>query len=244
MHPLSADQLIRVWEQGQPLHTVDRALILLRISCPDLSVEDIASLTVGQRDGMLLDLREMSFGNTLNCVAQCSDCGEPLEFTLDTNQLRVTNPSHTPSSEFIFSDVGYDGSFRLPNSYDLAHLASNTNREVAKAALLERCLLQATHNGISVSPQELPPQVVTHLATQMVELDPQAEILIDISCTVCQNEWQMMFDIVSFLWAELSAQVNHLLLEVHQLARHYSWHEADILAMTAMRRYLYLEMIG
>jgi hypothetical protein len=87
-------------------------------------------------------------------------------------------------------------------------------------------------------------QVITHIATQMVEIDPQAEILFALSCPACQHEWQILFDIVSFLWTELSAQAKRLLLEVHELARHYSWHETDILAMSPMRRNLYLELIG
>ncbi|HLP58893.1 MAG TPA: hypothetical protein VK186_08690, partial [Candidatus Deferrimicrobium sp.] len=63
--------------------------------------------------------------------------------------------------------------------------------EKATASLLDRCLLQATHNGIEVSHEELPPEVVTQLATQMAELDPQAELLLDLSCPACQHKWQI-----------------------------------------------------
>ena len=244
MHPLSADQIIRAWEMGQRLHLVDLALTFLALSHPDQSVDNLARLTIGQRDALLLTLREMTFGNTLNCFAQCPECGEALEFTLETAQIRVTNPNQTLESEYAFAIAEFEGKFRLANSFDLAAIAGYRNPEVAKSTLLKRCLLQANHNGIAVSHQDLPMQVITHIATQMVEIDPQAEILFALSCPACQHEWQILFDIVSFLWTELSAQAKRLLLEVHELARHYSWHETDILAMSPMRRNLYLELIG
>lgn len=244
MRPLSADLILRIWEMGQRLHPVDRALTLLTFSCPGQTVADLASLTVGQRDAALLILREMTFGKILNCFAQCPQCDEDLEFTLETAQIRVSAPSQSSESEYAFAIEGFDMMFRLPNSLDLAAIASNCNPEIAKCSLLERCLLQANHNGFEISHQDLPPEVVTQLATKMAEVDPQAEMLFDLSCPACQHEWQIMFDILSFFWAEISAQAKRLLLEVHQLARHYSWREADILAMSAMRRSLYLEMIG
>lgn len=229
---------------GQRQHPVDRALTLLTFSLPDHSIADLARLTVGQRDALLLTLREITFGNTLNCFAECSHCGEALEFTLSIDQIRLTDLSQSPEADYAFAIAGFEGRFRLPNSFDLAAIVSDRTVDRAKASLLDRCLLQATHKGTEISHQELPSQVVTQLATQMAELDPQAEILLDLSCPACQHEWQILFDIVSFFWAELSAHAKRLLLEVHQLARHYSWHEADILAMSATRRNLYLELIG
>lgn len=244
MRPLSADQILHIWEMGQRQHSVDRALTLLAFAYPEQSITNLASLTVGQRDALLLALREMTFGPKLNCFAQCSQCGEELEFTLESAQLRLSNPNQSLEPSYVFTMGEFAGKFRLPNSFDLAAIASAPNAEVAKSWLLQRCLLQGNHNGLEISHQELPHQVVAQLATQMAEADPQAEILFDLACPACQHEWQILFDIVSFFWTELSAQAKRLLLEVHQLARYYGWHQADILAMSAMRRNLYLELIG
>lgn len=244
MQPLSADQILRLWEIGQRQHSVDRALTLLAFSYPEQSVTNLAALTVGQRDALLLTLREMMFGSVLDCYAQCPQCGEALEFTLETTNLRVFDPGLSPEADYTFAVEGFDVTFRRPNSFDLAAIAGEPDVESAKASLLKRCLLQANHSGTAISPQAFPPELVAQLAAKMAEVDPQAEILLDLCCPSCQHEWQTLFDIVSFFWTELNAQAKRLLLEVHQLARHYNWREADILAMTAMRRNLYLELIG
>jgi hypothetical protein len=67
--------------------------------------------------------------------------------------------------------------------------------------------------------------------------------LIDLSCPACGHGWQVIFDIESFLWAKVSALAKRLLHEVHGLASAYGWTERDILALPAVRRQFYLEMI-
>ena len=80
--------------------------------------------------------------------------------------------------------------------------------------------------------------LVTLLAAQMEECDPLAEIRIDLDCPACGYHWQILFDIASYFWTEISAQAKRLLRDVHTLARAYGWREADILAMSGVRRQL------
>ena len=64
------------------------------------------------------------------------------------------------------------------------------------------------------------------------------------SSDLCGHEWDELFDVVSFVWAELEVQACRLLQEVHVLARAYGWREGDVLALSPRRRRLYLEMVG
>jgi hypothetical protein len=84
---------------------------------------------------------------------------------------------------------------------------------------------------------------VERLAERLEECDSLAETLLDLRCPACKDEWQIAFDIASFLHAEVDAQARRLLREVHTLARGYGWHEAEILAMSARRRRDYLELL-
>jgi hypothetical protein len=78
----------------------------------------------------------------------------------------------------------------------------------------------------------------------MSECDPQANILLDLTCPACQERWQLGFDIGLFIWDKIENQAHRLLREVHTLARAYAWSETDILALSAARRQFYLEMVS
>ena len=78
----------------------------------------------------------------------------------------------------------------------------------------------------------------------MAEVDPQADVQMDLTCPACGHQWQALFDIESFFWREISAWANRILREVHALASAYGWRESDILSMSTWRRQTYLNLIG
>jgi hypothetical protein len=103
-------------------------------------------------------------------------------------------------------------------------------------------VLEVHRDGVALANKELSADLMTVLAQQMAECDPQAEILLNLTCPACNHYWQILFDIVAFFWSEISVQAKRLLHEVHTLARFYGWREADILAMSAVRRQFYLDL--
>ena len=240
MRALTAPDILRVWEQGQPQHPVDRALTLLAAGCPERTREELASLSVGQRDADLLDLREGTFGPVLNCYEECPQCGERLEFAFTTNHIRVPPSPEGEKKESVFAFEDWEVRFVLPASLDLAAVAGSASSEGARALLMKRCILASTRGGATVPFEALPEEILLRLATHVAECDPQAEVLLDLSCPVCSHVWQRVFDIVSFFWREICAQAKGLMGEVHTLARAYGWREADILSMSSSRRQFYL----
>lgn len=249
MRSLSAQDILQIWELGQSRHPIDRALLFLAAALPDKTLDELASLTIGQRDALLLTLREITIGSQLDSVAQCPQCSEALEFAVQVSDLRVVNPtaslnSLTPSDYCCTIDE-FNLRFRLPNSHDLAAVVGCQDVVTAQRSLVERCLQQVQEKaGDAIEPDQVPDHVLVQLSEQMALCDPQAEMLLNLTCPQCQHLWQVMFDIVTFLWAELSGQAKRLLREVHLLARAYGWKESDILSMSAMRRQLYLELVG
>ena len=95
-----------------------------------------------------------------------------------------------------------------------------------------------------VAVESLPENAIAALATSILERDPLSEVQIDLHCSECGQGWPMILDIVSLFWSEISAHAPRLVQEVHLLARAYGWREADILALSARRRQLYLEMVS
>jgi hypothetical protein len=61
-------------------------------------------------------------------------------------------------------------------------------------------------------------------------------------CPTCGSGWAVAFDIVAFFWTELQAWAQRMLRDIHTLARAYGWREADILALSPLRRQVYLEL--
>lgn len=89
MRVLSTLELISVWEQGLSKSLVQRALILLSAAYPDASLESLARLSIGRRDGLLLSLREQIFGAQFESVARCPACGERLELLFQVADIQM-----------------------------------------------------------------------------------------------------------------------------------------------------------
>jgi hypothetical protein len=139
--------------------------------------------------------------------------------------------------------------YRLANSTDLEAAAACKDVDAARRLLLDRCVLEIQNNGseqgqpIAQHEKTFTPAFVTTLASQMAEQDPQAEVLLNLQCAECKHEWQSLFDIATFFWAELEIHAKRLLNEIYILARAYHWREQEILALTPLRRRWYLEMV-
>jgi hypothetical protein len=242
MHPLSAHSILQVWEQGNGQHLVNRALTLLAATCPEMTRDELAALSIGQRDALLIALREQTFGTKLDVFARCPQCQGHIEFNMDVSNIRVAGYSVpvTKENELIVEDL--DIRFRLLNSLDLAEVVNCKVITAARNRLVQRCVLQARMDGKALSTKELPEEIINKLAARLTECDPQSEVLLNLVCPACAHNWQMIFDIVSFFWTEISTQAKRLLGEVHTLALTYGWREADILSMSTARRKFYLEM--
>ncbi|HEY3629007.1 MAG TPA: hypothetical protein VGL00_22150 [Terracidiphilus sp.] len=244
MRALSSAELLRLWEQGLEQTSVDRALALLGTASQDCPEEDPAQFSVGRRDARLLALREQTFGPEIQAVARCTRCGQESELRFQANEVRV-DPREPTSQPMSLTDGGYSLKFRLPNSQDL-RAAREARNGVAEALqlLLRRCVLESRLGEAEVSAQELPDSVVAAISARMAEADPQAEVELTLACPTCQHEWQERFEIESFFWAEIHAWAGRALREVHQLASAYGWSEAEIMAVSPLRRSLYLNLIA
>jgi uncharacterized protein (UPF0212 family) len=242
MHALSASELLGVWERGRGLPSVQQAMVLLACACPEISPDSLAKLSIGQRDGFLLTLREWAFGPHLVGMATCPECGDRLELNFDMADVRATTENE-PIEEFSIAVSDYDVRLRLTNTQDLVAILDGRDVAFARHMLLNRCILAVHYRGEESSIDQLPVDVVNEVVEQMELLDPQADVQLALTCPSCGHQWEAAFDIVSFFWTEIESWVRRILREVHTLARAYGWRESEILAMSPQRRQLYLELV-
>jgi hypothetical protein len=236
----AAAELLAVWERALVRPAPERPLALLAAACPGASVEDLATLSVGQRDGLLLTLREWLFGSTFTGLADCPTCGEVIELSFSAADVRVEPTADQPQP--VETDR-YKVVYRLPSGLDLAVALTEPNTDAARRSLLAACILTAQDGTTPVLPDALPEVVVAAVEAGMAEADPQADISASLTCPACGHGWSAPFDIASFLWQEIGAWAERTLWEVHHLARAYGWRETDILSLSPSRRHTYLSMV-
>jgi hypothetical protein len=226
MRPLSAAELLTVWEHGLTETELIRALTLLVAACPDRR---------------LFTLREWTFGSQLESVTYCSACNERVEWTVAVADLRLAAPL-SESADLSFAAENFYVSFRLPNTLDLAAAAECSDPQQASRTLLERSIQETRMGDREIRVSELPPEMIEAISERMAEADPQSDLQLELTCPACGNRWQSFFDISSFFWSEINVWAQRLLTEVHTLARAYGWRELDIINLSPRRRQFYLNL--
>jgi len=210
----------------------------------------VRELLAGDREFLLLKLFEITFGGklyvTLRCPAEA--CSEPLEVPLEVGELTVEAPP-LRSRTFFFkpqSDPERQMEFRLPTGGDQEAMVQRQDltEEEQRELILAACL-QGQHRTdtalevikrLSVSDRE-------QIELQMKALAPQLELKLEAICPECGANFSAEVDLPFLVLAEMKAREAVLDWEVHFLAWHYHWSEAEILALSPTRRRRYIELL-
>ena len=131
--------------------------------------------------------------------------------------------------------------WRSPDSSDVEAASTAGSAEEAERVLLERCVADVRDpDGEAID--ALPAGVREALVRAMADADPLAEVLVNVACPECGEEFVADVDVGRFVWAELHARGQRVLREVDVLARAYGWTEAEVLALGERRREAYLAL--
>lgn len=214
--------------------------------------DDIRSLTLGDHDALLLHLRRITYGGKIASVLVCpkAGCEEKMSLELNIEDILIPPKQHTREFYELNKKVNGDNysiEFRLPTVGDLEAVTDSftENSESSSMKLLYRCIRDVKKNGRKLISENLLPETVADtISRRMAQLDPQSEILLNMTCPVCGNEFMANFDIGNFFLKELAAHSQDVFHEVHLLAWNYHWDEGDILDMTRARRQIYLNMLA
>ncbi len=246
------DFLLDAGELLLPAHRITallaRCLELLGPTAP-VTDETVRSLTVGDREALLLHLRRLTMGDSLQGVVDCPapDCGEKMDLDLKASELLL--PPYDACRQSYEVEITENGSdyqvrFRLPTGADQedAAILARADPQAAAERLLYRCVESVT-DGDGEPVEALPPAIADRLSDAMSELDPQAELTLNLTCPACTHAFFAPFDTASYLFQELNGRAKHLYREVHLLAFYYHWSEAEIINMPDRKRRLYLDLL-
>lgn len=239
--------LLATWEAGLGEDGFGRALLLHRAARPELGgdSEALLSLSVGTREADLFALRRTLFGDHMQVRLDCSACGADMEFDLDAGEFaRSLSPPDGDGEPARLTEDGWEVEFRAPTVADAMAAARRAAGGPAGArdALLARCVVSVVRDGRPVSVDALPAPVRRRVADAAQELDPAADVALNVNCPDCAATTRAELDLASYLWTELDAWARDVLLDVHLLASAYGWSEPQILALSPLRRRYYLEL--
>jgi hypothetical protein len=236
--------LLSAWESGADQALTEKIIRLLELAFPDSGIPDIRKLSIGQRDALLLELRESLFGPRLLNRAVCPHCSTPLEWETRVEDLKLQPafPLHS-YREFQLDHDGYRVHFRLPNSLDLSLFDEDSTPVREPKGLLYHCILDIQKDRSDYPVRDLPETLIESLDLRMAEEDPQADIRMMLICASCAWKWEVHFDIASYLWTEIDGWARRILMDVCTIASTLGWSERDILNLSPRRRQFYLEML-
>jgi hypothetical protein len=249
MRRLSAEELLSTWEEGYARPPPERAVLLISRAMPGAKAEEIAGMSIGERDLCLMSLRDLIFGPEIISTGACPECGEDVELAFSSTRLRASKTSDPGAGDSgkdgtALEVQGYHICFRLPSSLDIMAISGMPDIACARKALAERCILEARAGDEACTAESLPDVVLDALSARMGEMDPQGDIQVKMTCPSCGCVWAETFDIESFLWSEVQRWALATMRDIHILASCYGWGERDILAISPWRRRVYIEMVG
>jgi|SRR5579871_4646796 len=191
-------------------------------------------------DARLLELYRERYGSQLRAVSACPQCGGVLDLRFAVEDLLAALTQ--TDLELELNVAGYELRLRLPTVADLAAAQRADDLEGARELIAAQCICTCTHEGVEVAVGAVPPAVLDAVEQRLERFDLGGDGL-ELSCPDCLTEWSATLDVTTLVLAELDAEGQQLLADVHLLARAYGWSEAEIVALSPERRRKYVELV-
>jgi hypothetical protein len=207
----------------------------------------VRRLSLGDREALMLAIRRITLGDRIETTAACPApaCARRFDVALTASSLLV--PPYSARETWVDAAIESRGSrflFRVrrvvgADQEAAARTAASDGVDAAIHCVLSRCVRRRAPRDR----RPLPDHVRVELARALAELDPQAEVSLQLRCPECGHAFELLFDSAAYLLRELDARAAERLRQVHLLAFHYGWSEPDILALTCARRERYIGLL-
>jgi len=202
--------------------------------------EMIRNLSIGDRVYLLLQVRRLTFGDTMQCILVCPSCTQVISFDMDVKKL--LEPKIRPWKKDVFTIGGYTVKIRPLRGVDEESLLENDNsdKSVHTEYLVRSCIISSN----PPLPKKLADDFILQISEKLEELDPMADIVLDLSCPSCSNSFNASFPVEEFIFQEISTRLHQHDREIHWLAFNYHWDEEKILSLPLQRRKKYVDLIN
>jgi hypothetical protein len=207
----------------------------------------VAALSRSDQSRLLFGLRRLLFGERILVVTRCANpgCGELIDISMRVDELSEPEPQAQP--EWIEVETP-DGVARVRPATGADELACGRAGVIGpeRAALLWSRLIQAVGAQPCAGPADwwaLAPATRQAIALGLAEADSDGADILS-ACPACGAAIELRADPATLMLRELHHGVQRLGAELHCLAFHYGWTEAESLQLPRQRRWQYLELLN
>jgi hypothetical protein len=214
----------------------------------------VRDLCIGDRDYLVLKLREATFGARLLHVLHCThaSCGAKLDLDLVIADFpvhaRPSQPRHHLRRDGHDGALLHEIEFRVPRGRDQELVAAqpSSSPEALRDLLLASCVTRVTcgDGGGELPFAALPVTSKQALADAIEEAAPWVDLRLELECPECARPFEAWFDPVAILLGEVGLGRAAFEREIHLLALHYHWSLAEILQLTRPRRQRFLRLLA
>jgi hypothetical protein len=229
-------------------------------SIRSISESLIGDLLVGDRDYLILRLREMMFGQRVDAMIHCPNlaCSKIMDLSFSLDEIVIERKALKQRSFLVELDVSSGGAisgrsgalkveFRLPTGafQEAASVLVGVSEGSAVSRLLSMCISRVgdVTDIDDAAINALPAETLRQIEDAIRRQAPSPEIEIEAKCPDCAHEFLFPVDFSRFFFAEMKDNLRNLEYEVHFLAKHYHWAESEILSMTRRKRLRYVSLL-
>jgi hypothetical protein len=209
--------------------------------CVKIDRELINELTIGDRISLLLQLRSHILGDKIQCEVICPECNNLMSLDLRVSDI-LQPQERNPRAQYRTHIEGFNLQIRPVNGKDqesLLMLDSKQDILQYEDYIIRKCLVSAKPS----LPKNISPELVAKTSLKLDKIDPQAHLVLDLTCPSCNSLFQTPFIHEDFIFQEIFSRYHLMHQEIHLLAYYYHWKEKEILGLPTTTRKKYAESI-
>lgn len=166
-----------------------------------MDAEFAAGLQLGDRDYLLLRLRQMDLGDAVHQVMRCPACSNRVDVDLSISELPVRRLTQ-PQAAYRVQLAGTELLLRLPTGADQAAIETLAlaNPAAANTRLFARLVLDVDGQGApdEATVRAWPVALRSQLATWLEAHTPGPDLFLDLTCPHCRADMSYAFDLDAF----------------------------------------------
>ncbi len=198
------------------------------------------ALPIGRRLEALLDLVALSDNRAFTAAFPCSGCGQTLESELSLSDLIEHQRRLVKGGPVAVRVANAVLELKLPTGDDLRRWEA---APVDETRMIRELVVDRDAGDRVLGQGEIPDAWRAAVDDAMASADPLVDFRLLSSCPDCGAETEIGFDLQRFALERLEQRQRRLLDEIHLIASAYHWSEAELVALTPVRRAQYLARI-